>query len=622
MNQIKIISILSLFLFFISISLSLSGQTYWVGGVGEWHNPANWDSGQVPDGSDLVIIKNGEVVIVSGASASALAIFIDKESILTLESSAGLAVSNGHNGIGIDNDGRINVEGSLRISNIPGQNAIGLNNKGELNNAGTIGIQRVPVGYAIENDGEILNEGSMLLSECGAWCLINNETFENIGSLEIYDTSAHGLLAGSEGRIENLGEIAIDCPSQGFFNYGNFINATGAFLQINHPMGQGITGLLVGKAAYSPNPGSIENSGIIFIEGAQTNIYAGAGTFNNRGKITGINSTLAAIRVGFAGSFRNYAQIQIHSGIENGITNNGLFVNRRYGNLTLYDFQQIDIENNDTGEFRNFGSLGLADSGQKNIVNKGVFKNNGRGSLSINNEVETHQGSTFLNYGHIYNDFSGSHSIANGTFTNFAVLGDQTASFSNITNNGIHVLPIGPGLSIGQPTSNALGLGNLSGMTIGTWGTIMNWQSMGTYNSSANTFTPNSNAAGVVELVVEITINSVNKTGYHRIPVFGGIQSPGPSANPRDLSEDNNSNLDLQLFPNPAADILNVKLPASFDKERCTFDIISNEGKILHFEHRQIETSYSINVSKLSSGLYTLRITDGKQIMVRNFIKN
>jgi len=124
-------------LFILVASTSIYSQISWEGGIGDWHDPSNWDGGQVPTLNDQVIIKEGEVFVSSGNSAFAQSL-ITYADLLIIEANAGLSIERGFDGTAIHNEGVLIVDGTLRVSEVTDQGAIGILNNGELINHGVI----------------------------------------------------------------------------------------------------------------------------------------------------------------------------------------------------------------------------------------------------------------------------------------------------------------------------------------------------------------------------------------------------------------------------------------------------------------------------------------------------
>jgi uncharacterized delta-60 repeat protein len=84
-----------------------------------------------------------------------------------------------------------------------------------------------------------------------------------------------------------------------------------------------------------------------------------------------------------------------------------------------------------------------------------------------------------------------------------------------------------------------------------------------------------------------------------------------------------NLNSSVQVFPNPAADHLQVQIPVSV-KGRMVIQVADGSGKVvrtLSFEATGNMLATTINISGLSRGLYTLRIKGAAQQLTTSFLK-
>ena len=73
---------------------------------------------------------------------------------------------------------------------------------------------------------------------------------------------------------------------------------------------------------------------------------------------------------------------------------------------------------------------------------------------------------------------------------------------------------------------------------------------------------------------------------------------------------------ELQLYPNPVHDILNLQLPEGMSAE---IEVINANGQVIQsFQSSEFER---MDVSELPAGLYMLKIFNGKNGMVKRFIK-
>jgi len=83
------------------------------------------------------------------------------------------------------------------------------------------------------------------------------------------------------------------------------------------------------------------------------------------------------------------------------------------------------------------------------------------------------------------------------------------------------------------------------------------------------------------------------------------------------------NNIDLQVYPNPVVDIINVKLN-NCTGEDIKMRILNSNGQMLNLQEKnKVFGSYQIstNVSNLSSGMYLLILQKGDQIVKRKIVK-
>ncbi len=80
----------------------------------------------------------------------------------------------------------------------------------------------------------------------------------------------------------------------------------------------------------------------------------------------------------------------------------------------------------------------------------------------------------------------------------------------------------------------------------------------------------------------------------------------------------------ITIFPNPATDVVNIQLPDSWQGRQVKIDLINQSGQVVisktPSQAGQVE---SINVSRLSAGIYNLRLinnngeVEGRKISVK-----
>lgn len=78
------------------------------------------------------------------------------------------------------------------------------------------------------------------------------------------------------------------------------------------------------------------------------------------------------------------------------------------------------------------------------------------------------------------------------------------------------------------------------------------------------------------------------------------------------------SELGLEIYPNPAENMLNINLKNSSSK--VIYQIIDMTGGLIE-QNNLTAVSNQINVDNLAAGIYTIRVIDGNNVSVSNFIK-
>ncbi|MFK7934897.1 MAG: DUF4465 domain-containing protein [Saprospiraceae bacterium] len=115
-------------------------------------------------------------------------------------------------------------------------------------------------------------------------------------------------------------------------------------------------------------------------------------------------------------------------------------------------------------------------------------------------------------------------------------------------------------------------------------------------------------------LTFTLTSSDIGEFGINQPPYFA-VDNLVVDFNVSPTNEVKNS-LAMQLFPNPATDILNAKLPF----KNGQIQIYDSFGKLV----QQTQFDYSIqqlNVADLPQGIYIITTTDGKQTVSERFVK-
>lgn len=76
----------------------------------------------------------------------------------------------------------------------------------------------------------------------------------------------------------------------------------------------------------------------------------------------------------------------------------------------------------------------------------------------------------------------------------------------------------------------------------------------------------------------------------------------------------------LQLYPNPAVDVLNVQIAKAVNQS-VTVEIISIDGKMLYKAQLSGSSTHQINVSQFMQGIYLCRVNNGTSIETTKFFK-
>lgn len=78
----------------------------------------------------------------------------------------------------------------------------------------------------------------------------------------------------------------------------------------------------------------------------------------------------------------------------------------------------------------------------------------------------------------------------------------------------------------------------------------------------------------------------------------------------------------FEVYPNPASDMLTLKLPDSFDVTNdAKIELINTLGKRIYTHELKMQTTF-IDIKNLEKGVYFIRIWQGSSIMNRRFIKD
>jgi hypothetical protein len=72
----------------------------------------------------------------------------------------------------------------------------------------------------------------------------------------------------------------------------------------------------------------------------------------------------------------------------------------------------------------------------------------------------------------------------------------------------------------------------------------------------------------------------------------------------------------IQVFPNPAQDILSIKLPTAWEEESIAVQLVSTTGEVVYQGQPKNTSEVRLDVRHLSKGLYFLKITTNRQGLI------
>lgn len=184
------------------------------------------------------------------------------------------------------------------------------------------------------------------------------------------------------------------------------------------------------------------------------------------------------------------------------------------------------------------------------------------------------------------------------------------------------------------PYSLPLKMGDFAALKKST-GIQLNWETLTEQNTShfeiersadGNSFSSigSINAAGNStdkKYYTHMDAAPLNGTNFYRLKM---IDLDGTATFSRVVAiRNNNASLELQLFPNPATDVLQVQVPST-RREEASLLITDAAGKILLRKAIQISeghNSISLPVAQLPKGLYFITVDNKEEKQTKSFIK-
>lgn len=117
--------------------------------------------------------------------------------------------------------------------------------------------------------------------------------------------------------------------------------------------------------------------------------------------------------------------------------------------------------------------------------------------------------------------------------------------------------------------------------------------------------------------------NSANNAGSNNSKTYSYLGSISRVGDQNNSIEAVDQLLEIQVFPNPAENEINLKIES--DKPNFNIQIVNIEGKTVLQKQMSNENEIfqnTIDISQLTAGMYMMRVSDQKDISTKRFIKN
>ena len=163
------------------------------------------------------------------------------------------------------------------------------------------------------------------------------------------------------------------------------------------------------------------------------------------------------------------------------------------------------------------------------------------------------------------------------------------------------------------------GSSNNQSITIGQGDTIIWTWGSGTHNLRATSGTEplNSGYSTGAGNTFTYTFNQVGSTDYVCDPHAGNMNGTVTVTSTAGITE--NKLLSFDIFPNPVSDVLTIQLPTG--TEKAEVGVFDYTGKLVTSK-TITSNDNSIDVQKLSNGIYLIRVSSDAKIGAQRFIKN
>lgn len=275
------------FFLFLCSTTMFSATITWDGGGGdgEWTTASNWDGNVLPSSSDDVVIDLNDEVTLSSGTHTVKSIELKESSRLIISSGVVLNINvNNNSTVGISTTGNTILTNNGTINITDGFN--NLNLLGRLNNnAGAViyGTSASQTGIFSADKG-FYNYGTISMDGAGSTNFSINSQSYNYASGQLISTNSGWAGISIPSNFDNYGIISDDNSNK------QSINLTGGSTTITNHFGGSISStnaltqaIFIGNSAYFNNEGNVTVSNATGLSFQNFNLFTNAGNLQGTG---------------------------------------------------------------------------------------------------------------------------------------------------------------------------------------------------------------------------------------------------------------------------------------------------------------------------------------------------
>ncbi|MEO5563811.1 MAG: T9SS type A sorting domain-containing protein [Chitinophagaceae bacterium] len=143
------------------------------------------------------------------------------------------------------------------------------------------------------------------------------------------------------------------------------------------------------------------------------------------------------------------------------------------------------------------------------------------------------------------------------------------------------------------------------------------------YSDAGVVFAYGNSTAKVNYSFSDTKINATNTVIYYRLRTVN-IDEKNQYSSIRviRLEKENNKAVSILTYPNPATNELRVTVPANWQGKKISYEILSNNGRLtIRTESGSSSQTETINVSKLTAGVYMVKVTCNGETATQKIVK-